>query len=55
MALGEPQDCSWAARGWEEMSVFVCCLYPSKATSVKDVAADGTWDIGLVEGAWVDG
>ena len=42
------------------MSVFVCCLYASKAAlkivskSVEDVAVDGTWDIVLTEGAWVD-
>ncbi len=60
MALGESQDCSWAARGWEAMSFFVCFLYASKAAlkivskSVGDVAVDGTWDIVLVEGACMD-
>ncbi len=60
MALGESQDCSWAAKGWEAMSCVVYCLYASKATlkivskSVEDVEVDGTWDIVLIEGAWVD-
>ncbi len=60
MTPGESQDCSWTARGWEAMSSFVCSLYASKAAlrivskSVGDVAVDGTWDIVLVEEAWVD-
>ena len=58
MALGDSQDLSWAARGWEAMSFFVCFLYSSKA-AVKmvpkvvdsdDGSGDGTRDIVLVEG-----
>jgi hypothetical protein len=51
MALAESQDCSWAARGWEAMSFFVCLLYTFKAAAkmvskfVEEVEEDGTWDI----------
>jgi hypothetical protein len=31
MALEESHDFSWAARGWEVMSFFVCFLYAFKA------------------------
>ena len=31
MALEESHDCSWVARGWEAISVFVCFLYTFKA------------------------
>ena len=58
MALGESQDCSWTARGWEVIFFFVCCLYSSTAAlkkiiskSVEDVVVGGTRDIVLVEGA----
>jgi len=60
MVPGESQDFSWAARGWEAMSRFVWFLYASKAAVkivskfVEEVAVDGTWDIVLVEGAWLD-
>ena len=50
MALGESQDCSWVARGWEATSFFVCLLYSLKAALnivskfveevLKDVAVD---------------
>ena len=48
MALGESQDCSWTAKGWEVMSSFVCSLYASKAVlkivseSVEGVTVDET-------------
>ena len=49
--MGESQDLSSAARGWEAMSFFVCFLYSFKA-AVKivskfweEVEVDGTWDI----------
>ena len=51
MALGESQDLSWAAKGWEVMSSFVCLLYSFKAAAKivskfgEDVDVDGTWDI----------
>ena len=60
MALGESQDWSWVARGWEAMSRFVCFLYSFKAAVkivskfVEKVEKDGTCDIVLVEGAWLD-
>jgi hypothetical protein len=47
MALEESHDCSWVARGWEAISVFVCCLYSFKAAVkivsklVEDVEVDG--------------
>ena len=50
-ALGESQDLSWAAKGWEAMSFFVCFLYSFKATVniaskfVEEAEVDGTWDI----------
>ena len=31
MVLEESQDCSWVARGWEVISLFVCFLYSFKA------------------------
>ena len=43
------------------MSFFVCLWYAFKAVVkivskfVKEVEVDGTWDIVLVEGAWLDG
>ena len=49
------------AKGWEVMSFFVRCLYASMAAVkivskiVEEVEADGTWDIGLVEGDCLDG
>ena len=52
MALDEPQDFSWVARGWEAMSFFVCFLYAFKAAEnifskfVEEVEVDGTFDIG---------
>ena len=48
MALEESHDCSWVARGWEAISVFVCFLYSFKAAVnivskvVEDVEVDGT-------------
>ena len=60
MALEESHDCSWVARGWEAISVFVCFLYSFKAAVnmvskvVEDVEEVGTWDIVIVEGAWLD-
>jgi hypothetical protein len=48
MALEEPHDCSWVAREWEVISVFVCSLYSFKAALkivskvVEDVEVDGT-------------
>lgn len=57
MALGESQDWSWTAKGWELMSLFVCFLYASKAApkidskSGEGIVTDGTWDmVLLVEG-----
>ena len=53
MALGESQDWSWTARGWELMSLFVCFLYASKAApkidskSVEGIATERTWDMVL--------
>lgn len=47
-------------KGWEVMSRFVCLLYSFKAAVkivskfVVGVAVDGTWDIVLVEEAWLD-
>jgi hypothetical protein len=37
MALGESQDFSWVANGWEVISFFVSVLYAFKA-SVKSVS-----------------
>ena len=57
MALDEPHDCSWVAKEWEAISVFVCFLYSSKAAAnfvsklVEDVEVVGTWDIVIVEEA----
>ena len=55
MALEESHDFSWAARGWEVMSFFVCFLYASKA-AVKivskfgeEVPVGGIWDIVIAE------
>ena len=51
MVLGESQDCSWVAKGWDAMSFFVCFLYAFKAAEmivskfVEDVEVDGTWDM----------
>jgi hypothetical protein len=48
MALEEPQDFSWVAKGWEAMSFFVCFLYAFKASEkiaskfVEDVDVEGT-------------
>jgi len=59
MVPGESQDFSWAARGWEVMSRFVCFLYASKAAVkivskfVEEATVDGTWDMVLIEGAWL--
>ena len=53
MALGESQDWSWTARGWELMSLFVRFLYVSKAApkidskSVEGIATERTWDMVL--------
>ena len=60
MALGQSQDCSWTARGWEAISFFVRYLYAFEAavkiaSKSEEVEADGTWDIGLGEGDWLDG
>jgi hypothetical protein len=59
MVLGESQDCSWVANGWEAMSFFVWFLYASnaalkivsKSVEVEDVAVEIAWDMVLVEGA----
>ena len=54
IALGESQDLSWAARGWEAMSFFVFVLYSSKAAVkivsklVGAVEVDGISDMALV-------
>ena len=56
MALGDSQDFSWVARGWEAMFFFVCLWYSSKAAAkivskfVDDAAVYETWDITSVEG-----
>ena len=48
IAVGESQDCTWLARGWEAISFFVCFLYAFKAAEnivsklVEDVGVDGT-------------
>ena len=61
IALGESQDLSWAARGWEAMSSFVCLLYSFKAVAKivskfwEDVDVDGTWDIVYSELGWSNG
>ena len=54
MAVGESQDCSWVARGWEAISRFVCFLYSLKAAAkiisklVEEVDVARIWDIVLV-------
>ena len=56
IALGESQDLSWAARGWEAMSFFVFFSYSSRAALKivsklgEEVVVDGIWDILLAEG-----
>ena len=51
IAQEESQDFSWVAKGWEEMSFFVCFLYVFKAAEnivskfVEDVEVEGIWDI----------
>ena len=48
MALGDSQDLSWAARGWEAISFFVFCSYSSRAAFkivsklVEEAEVDGT-------------
>ena len=60
MALEESHDCSWMARGWAAISLFVCFLYSFKAAVnsaskvAEDVEVDGTGDIMVVAGAWLD-
>ena len=60
IAVEEPQDLIWAAKGWEVISFFVCFLYSLKE-AVKmvskfgeEVEADEIWDIVQVEGAWAE-
>ena len=56
MALEESQDCNSAARGWAEISFFVCFLYAFKAAAnivskfVEEVEADGTGDMMVLVG-----
>ena len=58
MALGELQDCSLAARGWEEMSFFVFSMYAFKealkisSKLVEEAVEVDICDIWLVEGGW---
>ncbi len=54
MALGESQDFSWVARGWEAMSFFVLFLYASKETLkissklMEEAVEGGIFDMWLV-------
>ena len=48
IALEVSQDFIWVARGWEEMSFFVCFLYAFRASEKisskleEDVEVDGS-------------
>jgi hypothetical protein len=57
IAVGESQDCSWAARGWVRSLFLVLFWYLSKAVlktnwkfevGVEVEGVGATWDIGLV-------
>ena len=58
MASVDLQAFSSAARGLDAMSFFVVFLYSSKAAAMivsKFVEeGDGTWDIVILEGDWID-
>ena len=56
MALGESQDRSWVASGWEAMSFFVCFLYAIKAAVniVSKSVEEAEVDIFPAEGVWSD-
>jgi hypothetical protein len=59
MAVGESQDCSWAARGWEKSLHFVFFSYASRAALKTDwkleeeeeeeEAMGWTWDMIRIE------
>ena len=56
IAPEESQDCNSVARGWATIFFFVCLLYVVKAAEnivsklVKEVEADGTWDMMVLGG-----
>jgi len=60
MAVGESQDCSWAARGWVRSLHFVFFSYASKAAlrtywklleEEEEEAVEWVWDMVRVETA----
>ncbi len=54
MAPGLSQDFSWAAKGCEAMSFFVCFSYAFTAALkiFSEGVEGGTWDMVLVEGGF---